>query len=80
MEIYRRTLLCLQQGDCGLQQQILTYNCKTECVKNVFLFFYEFSAGVLNVGPSKIIVGPRSLTVFLETFFTSNNKYFYSSY
>ena len=37
--IYRRALGCLQQGDCDLQQQILTYNSKTEFVKNVFLFF-----------------------------------------
>ena len=37
--IYRRALGCLQQGDCDLQQQILTYNSKTEFVKNLFLFF-----------------------------------------
>ena len=37
--IYRRALGCLQQGDCDLQQQLLTYNSKTEFVKNVFLFF-----------------------------------------
>ena len=37
--IYRRALGCLQQGDCDLQQQILTYSSKTEFVKNVFLFF-----------------------------------------
>ena len=37
--ISRRALGCLQQGDCDLQQQILTYNSKTEFVKNVFLFF-----------------------------------------
>ena len=37
--IYIRALGCLQQGDCDLQQQILTYNSKTEFVKSVFLFF-----------------------------------------
>ena len=37
--IYKRALGCLHQGDCDLQQQILTHNSKTEFVKNVFLFF-----------------------------------------
>ena len=38
-KIYKHALRCLQEGECDFYQQTLTYNCKTEFVKSVFLFF-----------------------------------------
>ena len=42
-KFYRNALRCLQQENFDSQQQIIVYNAKTEFVKNVFLFFMNFT-------------------------------------